>query len=80
MISPQGLFEMHLTVADLDRAIAFYRNVVGLRVAHVTDRLFHLEPRYRSRTFRRRSIALKCESSGTRRSVHRPDNGHTSTL
>src|SRR5690242_10096439 len=28
-----GLFEAHLTVADLDRSLAFYRDVVGLPVA-----------------------------------------------
>jgi ribosomal protein S18 acetylase RimI-like enzyme len=28
-----GLFEAHLTVADLDRAVAFYRDVVGLTLA-----------------------------------------------
>ena len=28
-----GLFEAHLTVADLDRSVAFYRDVVGLTVA-----------------------------------------------
>src|SRR3954447_15709221 len=28
-----GLFETHLTVCDLDRAVAFYRDVVGLRLA-----------------------------------------------
>ena len=28
-----GLFETHLTVADLDRSIEFYRDVVGLPVA-----------------------------------------------
>ena len=28
-----GLFETHLTVADLDRSVAFYRDVVGLQVA-----------------------------------------------
>lgn len=28
-----GLFEAHLTVSDLDRSIAFYRDVVGLPVA-----------------------------------------------
>ncbi len=34
-----GLFETHLTVTDLDRSIAFYRDVVGLPVAEVfTDR------------------------------------------
>jgi ribosomal protein S18 acetylase RimI-like enzyme len=30
---PNGLFETHLTVSDLDRAVAFYRDVVGLPVA-----------------------------------------------
>ncbi len=30
----QGLWETHLTVADLDRAIAFYRDVLGLTLAH----------------------------------------------
>jgi lactoylglutathione lyase len=30
---PTGLFETHLTVADLDRSVAFYRDVVGLPVA-----------------------------------------------
>lgn len=35
MISVQGLFEVHLAVADLDKAIAFYRDVVGLPLAHV---------------------------------------------
>jgi lactoylglutathione lyase len=34
-ISVHGLFEVHLTVADLDKAIAFYGDVVGLRPAHV---------------------------------------------
>jgi catechol 2,3-dioxygenase-like lactoylglutathione lyase family enzyme len=29
-----GLWETHLTVADLDRSIAFYRDVIGLRLAH----------------------------------------------
>lgn len=28
-----GLFEAHLTVSDLDRSVAFYRDVVGLAVA-----------------------------------------------
>lgn len=32
----RGLFETHLTVADLDRSIAFYQDVVGLTLAHVT--------------------------------------------
>jgi lactoylglutathione lyase len=35
MIRVESLFEVHLTVSDLDRAIAFYREVVGLRLAHV---------------------------------------------
>jgi lactoylglutathione lyase len=30
------LFEAHLTVANLDRAIAFYRDRLGLELAHVT--------------------------------------------
>jgi catechol 2,3-dioxygenase-like lactoylglutathione lyase family enzyme len=30
----RGLFESHLTVADLDRSIAFYRDVLGLSLAH----------------------------------------------
>jgi lactoylglutathione lyase len=29
----RGLFEAHLTVSDLGRAVAFYRDVVGLAVA-----------------------------------------------
>jgi lactoylglutathione lyase len=32
-MSVRGLFETHLTVADLSRAVAFYREVVGLPVA-----------------------------------------------
>jgi len=37
MLAPlgvRGMFEAHLTVADLDRSIAFYRDVVGLHLAH----------------------------------------------
>jgi catechol 2,3-dioxygenase-like lactoylglutathione lyase family enzyme len=30
----EALFETHLTVADLERSIAFYRDVVGLELAH----------------------------------------------
>lgn len=30
----KGLFETHLTVANLDRSIEFYRDVVGLELAH----------------------------------------------
>jgi lactoylglutathione lyase len=33
-IKLQDLFEVHLTVAELDRAIAFYRDAIGLRLAH----------------------------------------------
>ena len=29
-----GLFEAHLTVSDLDRSIVFYRDVLGLALAH----------------------------------------------
>jgi lactoylglutathione lyase len=32
-MSVQGLFETHLTVADLERSTGFYRDVVGLPVA-----------------------------------------------
>ena len=35
MIPVQDLFEVHMTVADLERAVAFYRDIVGLRLAHV---------------------------------------------
>jgi lactoylglutathione lyase len=31
----RGLFEAHLTVSDLDRSIAFYRDTLGLPLAHV---------------------------------------------
>jgi lactoylglutathione lyase len=37
MIPVHDLFESHLTVTDLNRAIDFYRDVVGLRLAHVTS-------------------------------------------
>jgi lactoylglutathione lyase len=30
----RGLFEAHLTVSDLDRSLAFYRDVVGLPLAY----------------------------------------------
>ena len=33
MTRAEDLFEAHLTVADLDRAIEFYRDVVGLPLA-----------------------------------------------
>ena len=35
LISIADLFEAHLTVADLDRAVAFYRDQLGLLLAHV---------------------------------------------
>jgi len=35
MISVLGLFEVHLAVANLDTSVAFYRDVVGLRPAHI---------------------------------------------
>ena len=39
----RGLFEAHLTVADLGRAVAFYRDVVGLFSYVVeTERRFYL--------------------------------------
>lgn len=30
----QGLWETHITVGDLDRSVAFYRDVLGLTLAH----------------------------------------------
>jgi lactoylglutathione lyase len=35
MIRVHDLFEAHMTVAEVDTAIAFYRDAVGLRLAHV---------------------------------------------
>jgi lactoylglutathione lyase len=35
VIPVHDLFEVHLTVANLNRAIAFYRDAVGLRLAHI---------------------------------------------
>ena len=38
-MSVTGLFETHLTVADLQRSVAFYRDIVGLPVAlEIPDR------------------------------------------
>lgn len=34
MVPIHGLFETHLTVTQLERAVAFYRDVVGLELAH----------------------------------------------
>ena len=36
MIEIHDLFEVHLTVTNLDEAIGFYRDVLGLPLAHVT--------------------------------------------
>jgi lactoylglutathione lyase len=32
-VAVDGLFEAHLTVAELDRSVAFYRDIIGLPVA-----------------------------------------------
>jgi lactoylglutathione lyase len=37
MIEARDLFEVHLTVRNLDESIRFYRDIVGLTLAHVTD-------------------------------------------
>ena len=34
VITISGLFEAHLTVSNLERSIAFYRDVLGLELAH----------------------------------------------
>lgn len=31
---PTGIFETHLSVSELDRSIAFYRDMLGLELAH----------------------------------------------
>ena len=36
IVAAQDLFEAHLAVTDLDRAVVFYRDVVGLPLAYVT--------------------------------------------
>jgi lactoylglutathione lyase len=36
MIAVRDLFEVHLTVRDIDVAMGFYRDIVGLTLAHVT--------------------------------------------
>ena len=33
----EGLFETHLTVRELERSIGFYRDVLGLKLAHVLE-------------------------------------------
>jgi lactoylglutathione lyase len=37
MIEPSDLFEVHLTVRNLDVAIGFYRDILGFNLAHVTS-------------------------------------------
>jgi lactoylglutathione lyase len=37
MMPVRGLFESHLTVSDLDRSIAFYRDTLGLALARVFE-------------------------------------------
>ena len=37
MIEIRGLFETHLNVASLDRAVGFYRDVLGLQVAAIFE-------------------------------------------
>ena len=34
LVPISGLWETHITVSDLDRSIRFYRDVVGLTLAH----------------------------------------------
>jgi catechol 2,3-dioxygenase-like lactoylglutathione lyase family enzyme len=38
MIPVSGLYESHLTVSDLDKSIEFYRDVVGLELAHTVPK------------------------------------------
>ena len=37
MLPVLGLFEAHLTVSDLDRSVRFYKTVLGLEWAHLTQ-------------------------------------------
>jgi lactoylglutathione lyase len=37
MVTVTGLFEVHLTVSNLERSMAFYRDVVGLQLARVFE-------------------------------------------
>jgi catechol 2,3-dioxygenase-like lactoylglutathione lyase family enzyme len=34
VISIKGLYEAHLTVSNRDQSVDFYRNVIGLELAH----------------------------------------------
>ena len=36
-VKPAALFETHLNVRDLDQSITFYREIVGLELAHVVE-------------------------------------------
>ncbi len=38
MIPISGLYETHLTVSNLDRSVAFYRDMVGLELAHTVPK------------------------------------------
>jgi len=38
MVPISGLYETHLTVSDLDRSVTFYRDVVGLELAHTVPK------------------------------------------
>ena len=38
MIPISGLYETHLTVSNLDRSVTFYRDVVGLELAHTVPK------------------------------------------
>lgn len=37
MVSPRGISEIVLTVSDVEKAVAFYRDVVGLRVDYAVN-------------------------------------------
>ena len=34
IVPVDGLWETHLTVSDLERSVAFYRDTLGLALAH----------------------------------------------
>jgi len=38
MVPISGLYETHLTVSDLDRSVTFYRDLVGLELAHTVPK------------------------------------------
>jgi len=41
MVPVRSLFETHLTVRDLDRSIAFYRDVLGLPLVAAIAMMVH---------------------------------------